>query len=458
MTDSFTLDARIEGDRVRRGVPVNAGPDALRVGTFSVPHASVFWTSRRAGLLLVFGRGATVALQGDGEDLDALQERLSERGPDPEGRRRELLEPLAEEGVLFAGAAAARGRLGEERVSGLHVAVATREALHLFAEDRHHVMSLPAEGADVVPGGGASSHDRLVLRGGADRLELLYLTSGEREKLLRAAGGEGSGPLELFSRREVAPPPPAELPELSTAAGSLQPAARREAGRLPGEGDRDYLPDHFFEMHFLELGEIALGPLLLRKSAASGAQGLERAARALDAGELQEDTRAAVARAVDRLAEAYAEHLERLADARRAPGRLREQLSLTEDERADLTTRAQAPFDKLAPRFRDLQEEQGELLTRLEVLAEGPPDGGDRGVDELAERWREALRSVDRGYEEAWAEALREIRGTWGSTLLPRLDDVASMERRRLPEWVQLALIALGTALIVGIAALILLR
>jgi len=256
----------------------------------------------------------------------------------------------------------------------------------------------------------------------------------------------------------VAPPPPAELPELSTAAGSLQPAARREADEMPPESDREFLPEHYFEMHFLELGEIALGPLLLRKSAASGARGLERAARALDAGELQEDTRAAVARAVSRLDEAYREHLRRLIDDRRAPNRLRSELGLTEDERADLTTRAQAPFDKLAPRFRELEEAQTKLLTRLEVLAEGPPDGSDRGVEELAEEWRGALRRVDRGYEEAWEEALGEIRRTWESTLLPRLSDVASMERRRVPEWVQLALIALGTALVVGTAALFLLR
>ena len=458
MTGEFSFDVRVEGESVRRDVPVTLEPAAIRVGDVKLADGSVFWTARRAGLLLLFAREKTVALQGEPEDLDALQRRVTAR-VEPEEQRRRLLDPLTEEVVLFAAAAAARGRLDGRPVQGLHVVVATREGVHLFAEDRHLELAFPVDEAEVVSDPEGPFRDRLVLSSGDDRLELVYLFPEERQEALEAArrtGDEGS--LELFSRSEVAPPPPAELPELSTAAGSLQPAARREAGEMPPDSDRDFLPEHYFEMHFLELGEIALGPLLLRKSAASGAQGLERAARALDAGELQEDTRAAVARAVSRLDEAYREHLRRLVDDRRAPNSLRAELELTEDERADLTTRAQAPFDKLAPRFRELEEAQTKLLTRLEVLAEGPPDGSDRGVEELAEEWRGALRRVDRGYEEAWEEALDEIRRTWASTLLPRLSDVASMERRTIPEWLQLTLIALGTALVVGTAALLLLR
>lgn len=458
MSDRYTFDVRIEGGGVRRDVPVTMEAAALRVGDEKVADGSVFWTARRAGLLLLFARERTVAFQGEPDELDALQRRVTAR-VEPREQRRRLLEPLTEEVVLFAAAAAARGRLGGDPVEGLHVVVATREGLHLFAGDTHREISFPVDEAEVVSDPESHFRDRLVLVDGEDRLELVYLFPEEREQALEAARRpDDGGSLELFSRSEVAPPPPAELPELSTAAGSLQPAARREADEMPPESDRDFLPDHFFEMHFLELGEIALGPLLLRKSAASGAQGLERAAGALDAAELQEDTRAAVARAVSRLDEAYREHLGRLIEDRRAPSALGSDLALTEDERADLTTRAQAPFDKLAPRFRELEEAQTKLLTRLEVLAEGPPDGSDRGVEELAEEWRGALRRVDRGYEEAWGEALEEIRRTWSSTLLPRLSDVASMERRRVPEWVQLVLIALGTALVVGTAALFLLR
>lgn len=458
MTGEFTLDARVEGRGTRRGVEVGLEPTAVRIGDTRVADGSVFWTARRAGLLFLFAREKTVALQGEPDELDALQRRITAR-VDPDEQRRRLLEPLTQEVVLFAAAAVARGRVRGTSVNGLRVVVVTREGLHLFAEDRHLALPFPTDEAEVVGDPDTPFRERLVLASGEDRLELVYLFPEEREEALEAArrGAAGEGSLEMFTRSEVAPPPPAELPELSTAAGSLQPAARREAERIAG-GGREFLPDHYFETHFLELGEIALGPLLLRKSAASGARSLERAARALDAGELQEDTRAAVARAVERLDAAYGERLGRLVDDRRAPGRLREELALSEDERADLTTRAQAPFDKLAPRFRELEEEQTRLLTRLEVLAEGPPDAGDRGVGELAEQWRGALRRLDRGYEEAWAEALEEVRRTWSSTLLPRLDDLASMERRRIPEWLQLALIALGTAVAVGAAVLLLLR
>lgn len=458
MTGEFTMDARVEGEGLRRGVRVGLEPAAVRVGDVKVADGSVFWTARRAGLLFLFAREKTVALQGEPDELDALQRRITAR-VDPDEQRRRLLEPLTQEVVLFTAAGAARGRVGGTEVNGLHVVVATRQGLHLFVEERHLAVPFPVDRARVVSGPESPFRDRLVLEAGEDLVELVYLFPEEREEAMEAARREPGedGSLELFSRREVAPPPPAELPELSTAAGSLQPAARREAGEIP-EAEREFLPDHYFEMHFLELGEVALGPLLLRKSAASGAQSLRRAARALDAGELQEDTRAAVARAVERLEEAYREQLQRLVDDRRAPGRLMEELALSDDERGDLTTRAQAPFDKLAPRFRELEEEQTRLLTRLEVLAEGPPDGGDRGVEELADEWRAALRRLDRGYEEAWSEALREVRRTWTSTLLPRLDDVASMERRRIPEWLQLALIAVGTALAVGAAVLFLLR
>ncbi len=457
MSGEFTFDARIEGVGVRRDVTVSLEPAAVRVGDAKVADGSVFWTARRAGLLLLFAREKTVALQGEPDALDALQRRVTAR-VEPREQRRRLLDPLAEEVVLFAAAAAVRGRLDDGPVKGLHVVVATREALHLFAEDRHRVLSFPVDEGEIASDPDSPFRDRLVLASGEERLELVYLFPEERDQALEAARRSGDGgSLELFSRGEVAPPPPAELPELSTAAGSLRPAARREAGEMPAERDRGFLPEHYFEMHFLELGEIALGPLLLRKSAASGAQGLERAARALDADELQEDTRAAVARAVGRLDESYGEHLRRLVDDRRAPNTVLSELELSDDERADLTTRAQAPFDKLAPRFRELEEAQAALLTRLEVLAEGPPDGSSSDVEELAEEWRGTLRRLDRGYEEAWAEALEEMRRTWSSTLLPRLADVASMERRRVPEWVQLVLIALGTALVVGTAALLLL-
>lgn len=290
---------------------------------------------------------------------------------------------------------------------------------------------------------------------------LHYLGEHEEEVALRAgragsgAGVEGS--LEMFRQKDVAPPPAAEVPELSVAAESLQPSAEEEAARVPDDlREGAGLGPHFFETHLLELGEIALGPLLLRKSAASGARSLRRALEALDAEELQEDTRAAVARAVKRLSEVYGEELDRLREDRRAPGRVREERELDQDELDRLMARIQGPFDKLAPRFRQLEEEQDRLATRLQELAEGPPGGDDAGVAEVAETWRRALRELDHGFRSAWGDALREVRLAWETLLLPRLGELADMSRRKIPEWAQLALLALATFLAVGAAVLLL--
>lgn len=443
-TDSFALDLLTGSAGLRRGVPVRLAPDGLRVGERRIADEHVFWTARRSGLFMVFAKEETLALRGEPEVLDALSRGYASR-VDPEEQRRRLLEPLSGEVVVFAGACAAAGRLGGEPVRGLHVAVCTRSGLHLVSGQSRRTFPFPADGAEVEEGESGPGRESLRLwREDAD-LRLFYLFPEEREAALRAARrrpASRDGSLELFSRREVAPPPPAEVPELSAAAGSLQPAARRESERVPDAGHERLRP-HFFEMHFLELGEIALGPLLLRKSAASGAGSLERAVEALDAGELQQDTRAAVARAVDRLATVYTQELDRLLEEKRSPARLRNELTLTEEERAELSARVQAPFDRLAPRFRDLEEEQKRLADRLDAVGSGPPGEGDERLEEPARDWKSALSRLDRGYEKAWGEAIEEMRRTWTSTLLPRLGQVEELPGRRMPEWVQLAIIAL---------------
>ncbi|MFB6240534.1 MAG: hypothetical protein ABEJ46_03065, partial [Gemmatimonadota bacterium] len=144
MSGEFTLDARVEGRGVLRDVEVGLEPAAVRFGDVRVADGSVFWTARRAGLLLIFAREKTVALQGEPDELDALQRRITAR-VEPQEQRRRLLDPLTEEVVLFAAAGAARGRVGGTAVNGLHVVVATREGLHLFAEDRHLALTFPAE-------------------------------------------------------------------------------------------------------------------------------------------------------------------------------------------------------------------------------------------------------------------------------------------------------------------------
>lgn len=456
--DGYRLDVHTAATGVDRQVVVRVDEAGLRLGDRELPAEELFWTARRAGLLMLFGEGETLALRGDRETLDTLAARL-ERWPDGATGRGELLRRIPDQEVLFTAATAAAGRVDDEAVRGLHVAVCTRRALHLFAGPRQVCFRWPADDSGVREHEGRPA---VHLRREDDHLTLHYLYPEERRALLEASSSSPAGPegaLELFTQQEVAPPPQAEIPELSVAAGSLQPAAEEASDEVPdGLRQEASLGPHFFETHFLELGEVALGPLLLRKSAAGGAQSLRRAVEALDARELQEDTRAAVTRSVNRLVTVYGDELERLRSAKRAPGRLREELGLSADERDGLSARVHAPFDRLAPRFRRLEEVQERLSTRLRDLAEGPPGERDGGLQEVADRWRSALRQLDRGYESAWQEALEEIRATWTSTLLPRLARVGSMSRRRIPEWAQLVLIGAGTLAVVATLALLIFR
>lgn len=453
--EEYRLDVHATATGVERRVPVRVGDGGLRVGDRELQPDDLFWTARRAGLLMLFGRRETLALRGDREVLDRLAREL-ERWRDSTRARRELLGRVPEQAVLFTAATAAAGRVDGEAVRGLHVAVCTRRGLYLMTGSREVCFRWPAEDSGVLD---REERHAVRLQKGGDHLTLHYLYPGERRELLEAASSSPAGPdgaLELFTQQEVAHPPPAEIPELSVAAGSLQPEAEEASEEVPEALRREAgLGPHFFETHFLELGEVALGPLLLRKSAAAGAKGLGRALEALDARELQQDTRAAVTRSVNRLTTVYADELERLRSARRAPRRLREELGLSVDERDGLSARVHAPFDKLAPRFRELEEVQERLSTRLRELAEGPPRREDGGLPEVAERWRSALHQLDRGYQRAWREALEEVRETWTSMLLPRLARLGSTPRRRIPEWAQLVLIGAGTLAVVATLALL---
>ena len=301
------------------------------------------------------------------------------------------------------------------------------------------------------------------MRGDDTHVNLRYLLPAEVISLATTARKSRPGPvdsppaLELFARKEVTPPHAAELPEFSLAAGSLQAVAERAAANVPGElQSRALLPTDFFELHFLELGEIALGPLLLRKSAAGGADSLRRAVIAMDAVGLQEDTRAAVANATDRTLTVYQEQVDRLVSMKAGVSRADRDFRIDSSERDAMVERMQAPFERLWVRFEGLEEQQEKLLARLEEFEEGPPGEDDAEVREAAEDWRATLSRLDSGYEGAWRELVEEIEKSWSTTLLPRLSRVTELESERLPEWVRLAGIGVVT-LIVAVAIIALL-
>lgn len=275
------------------------------------------------------------------------------------------------------------------------------------------------------------------------------------EEIPAAEGEEGS--LELFARGEVAPPVRSELPEMKLSVDVLQGAAEEAAGAVPPEpAETAGLPPHFLETHLVELGEIALGPVLLRKSAAASARSLRKAVEAMDAGDLREDARAAVGNAANRLAEVYGTELDRLVAEKRAPPGVEEEHALEVEELEEIRLRMQAPVDRLVPTLRELEEAQAELLDRLRDFEEGPPDAGEEKVESAREAWTNALRRVDRAFERAWEEMVDEAAEAWAGRLLPSLAELGSMRRRRLPEWATVALLATATLLLAAAAMILL--
>lgn len=455
----FRLDLFVQGAGVRRGATVEVGDGRLACGEIDLPFHNLFWMGRRAGLLLLFARNVSLALKGDARQLDAVARSIVE-ATDATEWRRQLFRALGQEVVLFTAECAVAGQVAGEPVKGLCVAAFTRRGAHLFSGERQWSVGWPVEEAERRQGREGAG-ESLHLRRGDTAVTLLYLHPEEIAQVRKVAitepEDEEAAALELFSRGQVAPPPPPRLPEFSLAAGSLQAIAEEAAATIPEEErERAGLPNYFFETHFLELGEIALGPLLLRKSAAASARSLERAVQALSAPEMQRDTRAAVATAADRLAAVYDNELERLLSERRVPLRLERELTLSQTELDELTTRMLIPFDRLAELFGRLAEQETGLLERLAALEEGPPGTADEGLEGAADRWRETLEQLDRGYEGAWRKLVGAIREAWSELLLPRLARVGVLEARRLPEWAQLAIIAVVTVLIIAALGIVL--
>lgn len=440
------LDAWSHGGGTLRDVPVRVGDGALEVEDLRVPLREIFWTSRRAGLLIVFSERDVMALRGSGRDLDRVARELETHVSRADQRRR-LPDDVTTEGVLCTAGVAAVGRVGGAEVRGLRLAVVTRRALHLLGAGERRSLPWPAaEVRELEAERAGGRGPALEVGTDGDRVRLLYLFPEELRLVARAARGqpEASGPeLELFARRDVAPPVAAQMPALLLNVDVLQELAEETTGKLPlRTAERTGLGSSFFETHFLELGEVALGPLLLRKSAASGAGSLARAVEAMDADELQEDTRAAVSNAAARVAEAYDRQLRGLLRARRASSRMESRYGLSEESREEIRLRILGPFERLVPLLRRLEEQQRELSERLERVEAGPPEAEEGPLRKSLDAWKRTLRKVDAAYEEAWRAALGEIREVWGTRLLPVLVEVAAMRRRRIPEWVQLALIA----------------
>ncbi|MDH3298286.1 MAG: hypothetical protein OEM96_08440 [Gemmatimonadota bacterium] len=453
------LDVFVHGAGVERGASVQRETDGVRFGERFVPWSEVRWVSRRSGMVLIFAEHVSLAIRGSPTALATLHEWLAQGMNDSELRER-LIQQLGHEVVLFVAGSAVEGTLGGAPVRGLFLAAATRRALHLLAGSDQHTMEWPVDRVKrQIARPGEAGGDAVLLSRGDDQLRLRYLFPDEIVSLAtacretRAPARRMPNPsLELFRRKEVSPPPQADLPEHSAAAGALHEVADRAAANVPGELQvRALMEPGFFESHFLELGEIALGPLILRKSAASTADSLWKAAEAMDAAGLREDTRAAVASAANRMLDVYRGEAQRLADVRAVDLEARERrVALIPDAMRDrLLDRMQAPFDRLWSRFEGLDSEGRLLIGALNEYAEGSPAEDDGRMGAAADQWRATLARLDSGYVGAWRELVEEIEKTWSTDLLPRLVQVATEERSGVPEWVQLIVLGVVTLLLV---------
>jgi len=458
---SYELDVLLQGGPVHRSVAVELRDDSLAYADRRLSLRSIFWVSRRAGLLLLFSRRYTCALRGAGYLLDELDRAIERRITRATQRR--LLHPLTREVVVCTAGVAVTGRMVDETIRGLRLAVFTQRGLHLISERRRHTIRWPVERAARATAGGG--RPALHLHGPGVALELLYLFPEEIRAALRvatsdppewSAASRNGDPLEMFARGEVAPPLPPRLPEFSLSVETMREASSRGASALSRGPDlQGRLNDAFFREHFQELGEIALGPLMLRKSAAAGAQSLIRAIEAMDARGLREDTSAAVATATDRLVSIFTGELERTLEGRRSDSTREETLRVSGRERTELDGRMQAAVKRLTPLFDRLSQSQEVLLERLEILQSGPPEGEADEVEDAAAEWRTELRKLDRAYGTAWRDLLDEVAAVWSDRFLPRLGAAAALPRRGVPGWARPVLTA-AVAIGIGLALFLL--
>jgi hypothetical protein len=209
----------------------------------------------------------------------------------------------------------------------------------------------------------------------------------------------------------------------------------------------------FFDRHFQDLGEIALGPLVMRKSAATAARTLGRAVEALDAEQLREDAAVAFQAASDHLFNVYASVVESLAVERRLDKEAVADALATPDERQRLADSFARNTELLDSALERVLARQHILMQRLQALEHASPETEDANLEEAAEEWRNEILTLDRSYGAAWSDVVVEIADTWSERLIPRLRHLATLRGARLSENARLAILATATFAVVAALA-----
>jgi hypothetical protein len=460
----FVLDVLLEGDPVLRGAAVSLSDQHLHLADRQLALDSIFWISRRSGILLLFGDDFTAALNGAHGDLEELALAIERAGH--RDRQRRALHPFAREVVVCAAGSAVSGVMNGEKIQGLQLVVVTQRGIHLLSRGKQRFLSWPARLTGFTDPEQHSEREPVMIETADARLRFLYLFPEEATAIARVASHEPSAvdlvpeeapALEMFARGEVAPPPPARLPEFTMSAEALQKisgeAAAEAANEASGAGGQERA---FLQGLFQELGEIVLGPLLLRRSAAGMASSLAKAAEAIDPLGLKADTEAAVDSAGDRLSAEYARELQKRLSGRNVPDGEDEPLRLTDAERSELKSRMQEGVEALVPSYTRLAISRQTLLDMLERFDSAPPDDAGQEVEAAVVVWHADLLKLDKAYGRVWKTQLREITRLWSQLLEPRLAQADAFPRQRVPEWLWLTLMA-AAALLTGALLVILL-
>lgn len=446
---AYRFDVHLAGERVRPQVSVVCTPAGVHFEDRQIPLASVFWVSRRAGLILVFARRHTVAFFGDSGDLEDFARNV-ERGSDVAGRR-SLLRPLTADVVVCTAGTEITGRIGDAPLEGLYLAVFTRRGLHLFAEEHEYTLSWPTEHAAETPADArGDGRPVLELAKGDASFEIRYLFPEEIRAVLEVAGTVPAPPdtddaLELFDKGEVARPLRARLPDFSVGADTLQQVCEAAVDRVridPSIGES--FDRRYFERHFRTLGEIALGPLMLRRSAALEADSVAGAVQAMDAEQMRQDVIAAFHGVAEELVRVYGAEVQAVVRSRRLD-RDKGEKARSAAEGPALRNAMSKHIAALDPAFDATLARQQLLLQQLHARDLAPPEAEEAGVERAMRAWTDEVTKLDRAYVSAAAAALVEIGALWSDRMIPGLRALAALRARRLSKrgrWAILAIVA----------------
>ncbi len=451
-----TLDVLVPGQAARRRATVIWRSGTLLVDGEQLAIGKLYWVSRRSRLAVLFATQQTIAFFGSEQEILRLTWAI--RPLLDLDCQRALLKPATLETVICAAATAVEGRIGNKRVAGLRLGVFTKRGVHFFERSSRKTVSWPARRTWVEEDGSSGRPQPILdLRTTEASIKLRYLFREEISQIVDAAERipqKAVDALELFSEGEVAPLP-ADVPVFHTTSDSflkLQKAAAKDVALDPSVGER--FDRTYFENHFHRLGEIVVGPLMMRRSVALESPTLRLAVSRMDATQLRRDTAVAFQNAARYLLEVYSSEVEGFVTLKRLEEE-RKDRALPSGVSSSLSRTVKVSTEKMDPAFDRVANSQQELLQRLLDLDNAAPGTGRSEVEEATEIWNEDLKQLDAAYGAAWKDVLDKIVELWSKKFIPNLKDLASAPspRRRRGSAALIVMLVFLVTLVLGVVA-----